>query len=72
LEIERPEEFKANVIEAYHNASANGYSFEGYTVRDVALDMIAFDAYLEPYLPEDDDEPLITILVDILKDIHNG
>ena len=72
--IEDMAEFEARVVDAYNNARyENGYITPDYTVRDVALDMIVFDAMLEEY---DDDsegyvEEMVDILVPIIKKVHH-
>jgi hypothetical protein len=43
------------VREAWRNAAANGYDFGGSTAREVAEDMIEFDADLE-------DEELVDVI----------
>lgn len=72
--IENMEEFEANVIQAYRNAMEGDWFTPEHTARDIALDMIAFDATLEEYEEDDDDnydEDMIAILIPIINKVHN-
>lgn len=74
IRIDDIEEFESRVLEAYQNAFDDDWFPEDYTSRDVALDMLAFDATLEEYFVEPsqdtDDDEMIDLLTPIIQKVH--
>ncbi|AGR47646.1 hypothetical protein PHIM7_4 [Sinorhizobium phage phiM7] len=69
MTLNLPSNFDQIVLEEYHNALENDYLFEGYTLEDIALDMIAFSATMEEYVDweGDDDSELVKAIVNALE-----
>ncbi len=42
-----------DIAEAFEHAAENGYTFEGWSTRDIAIDMCTYDSTLEKYEVED-------------------
>lgn len=68
MPLQLPSNFSQIIIGEYDAATEGGYSFDGYTNRDIALDMIAFSSALEPFVDweGDDDSELVAAIVDVL------
>ncbi|AKF13282.1 hypothetical protein PHIN3_15 [Sinorhizobium phage phiN3] len=69
MTLNLPANFEQIVLEEYHNALENDYLFEGYTLEDIALDMIAYSVAMEEYVDweGDDDSELVKAIVDALE-----
>lgn len=69
MTLNLPSNFDQIVLEEYHNALENDYLFEGYTLEDIALDMIAYSATMEEYVDweGDDDSELVKAIVEALE-----
>ena len=61
-------QFELDVREDYANALENEYYFEGYSLEDIARDMIAFSSTMEEYLEQldEDDDKLADMIVKVL------
>lgn len=66
----RQEEMKQHVAEAWRNANEGGYDFAGYSLEEIACDMIAYDDRISNMAQDDaDDEELTFEIVAILPEV---
>ena len=56
------DELKAKVKEALKNAADNGYTFDGMSAREIAIDMVTYDATME-----NEDVEAVTEIIEELR-----